>query len=282
MTAERRCPRREDPEAHRKKARPICSTSNEVEIEITDSTSSDSWDDSSSTSSSNVQNDDTGRESVGNAQAGVAANDPVNKEETNSKTKGKKSNIKVRCIGSDSRMSTFPCSCEGEYANIISWAITSTTDETENNFTRGIETKCLDDNRHVSFSSVEVMEFEYALGTGSVSCQGPPVCVSSNLVNKQGYDIDRYEAIRSYSRRHYKDLHLTVLEREDLLLKSGYTEEEIGNADFDGQEIRFQRWKSVDRMAWDGWAARKESVGRTIRKLTNSLVFLKSQVSQFH
>lgn len=123
--------------------------------------------------------------------------------------------------------------------------------------------------KHVLFSTVDVLEFEYSLGSGSVSSRGPPVSLSATLSRKQRFVIDTYEATHSLNRREEDDLLLSVKERKDILEKLGYTENEIEDAANEAKEIRLQRRKSVKTIDWDNWAATKELVGRKIRKLAN-------------
>ncbi len=220
-----------------------------------------------------AENGSVKKECVENKSVGDANKDSIKNKEKKHRTKGKKGSQRIRSKGSETRMSSFSSS-ESDISNITSVTII-TAEETESDYSTGIERRSMGVERHPSFSTVEVMEFQYALGTGSVSSQGPPVCISSTLVHKQSYDIDRYEGLRSNSRREEEDLVLTAVRRKEILLNAGYTEYEIEDADVESTEIRIQRRKSVTSMDWDGWAARKESVSRKIRKLTNTIALFK-------
>jgi len=121
-------------------------------------------------------------------------------------------------------------------------------------------------DRNVSFSSIQVREYNMTLGDHPVSKLGPPVSLDWNYESENVVDLDAYEKARQ-PRRHRRKLKLSYKDREKILLHDrGFSKDEVREAWLSAIEIRKQRretkargalnekmdeaWESANRKFW--------------------------------
>lgn len=81
-------------------------------------------------------------------------------------------------------------------------------------------------SKHVSFATIEIFEFPITLGDSPSVSDGPPLTIGWKPQKITALDLDYFEKFRP-QRRHRRDLILDTSTREDLLLRSGVTFDEI-------------------------------------------------------
>mmetsp|Transcript_23270 Transcript_23270/g.35910 ORF Transcript_23270/g.35910 Transcript_23270/m.35910 type:complete len:265 (-) Transcript_23270:770-1564(-) len=104
-------------------------------------------------------------------------------------------------------------------------------------------------DRNVSFSSIQVREYNMTLGDHPVSKSGPPVALDWNYEREDVVDLDTYEKARQ-PRRHRRKLKLSYKDREKILLHDrGFSKDEVREAWVAAIEIRKQRRETIARGA---------------------------------
>jgi hypothetical protein len=103
-------------------------------------------------------------------------------------------------------------------------------------------------SRNVSFSSLEIKEFNVTLGNHPSASSGPPVRIDwDDELNKRVVDLDEYERDRS-PRRQRKQLKLSYRDRKSLLEQQrGFTTQEVNEAWAEALKIRQQRHETLRR-----------------------------------
>lgn len=121
----------------------------------------------------------------------------------------------------------------------------------------------------VWFDKVVIHEHAYELGDNPSVSEGAPLTIAWDAQDKQTYEIEYYEAYNpSHKRRKSKNgLKLSVSDRAQLLLKSGYPMNEIVGATLQVLECKQSREESIRNMKWDGVNAAIENTTRTLKKV---------------
>jgi hypothetical protein len=104
--------------------------------------------------------------------------------------------------------------------------------------------------RNVSFSSIDIKEFKMTLGDHPSAVSGPPIRIdwSSKPTIESVVSLDEFEQIRKPLRRKRKQLKLTNHQRKEILLnQQGFTQDEINKAWVEAQQIRQQRYETLNR-----------------------------------
>jgi len=109
-------------------------------------------------------------------------------------------------------------------------------------------------DRQVSFSRLEIREFNMTLGNHPSAVSGPPVMLDweSQAQAKRVVDLDEYEKSRN-PRRGRRELKLSYSDRKEVLLsgdgESGgkFSEEEVNSAWAEALQIRKQRQETLQR-----------------------------------
>jgi hypothetical protein len=128
-------------------------------------------------------------------------------------------------------------------------------------------------DRVVSFSQLEIREFNMTLGDHPSATSGPPVMLDwDSQPTQRSVSLDEYEMTRS-PRRKRKQLKLSYKDRKGILEESGaFSPEEVNQAWAEALRIRQQRQETLKRglllMALDDmW----ESVNRKYRRTLESI-----------
>ena len=105
----------------------------------------------------------------------------------------------------------------------------------------------------VRFDSLDIIEFPMELGDNpAVSC-GAPVCLGNKVQSRQRVDLYQYEAWKG-TRRHRDELWMTVPKRAGILLRAGYTINEIADSVEETLAIRKNREESYKNQKWDNFS----------------------------
>jgi hypothetical protein len=98
--------------------------------------------------------------------------------------------------------------------------------------------------KHVSFSELTITEYPMELGDHPSCAHGAPVTIGWEPQGTQTRNLEMYEYTRK-TRRTRKQLHIPVHTRGHLLLRAGYSLQEIGNATMQVQVDRKLRAESL-------------------------------------
>lgn len=131
----------------------------------------------------------------------------------------------------------------------------------------------LNDNRNVSFSSLDIKEFGITLGNHPNSCSGPPIRLDWDTVKaERTMSVDEYEETRD-PRRKRRHLRYSYRHRKGVLEgEQGFTEQEVNEAWTEALKIQQQRQETLKRgllmMAIDDvW----ESTQRKFKRIAESV-----------
>jgi hypothetical protein len=129
--------------------------------------------------------------------------------------------------------------------------------------------------RTVSWSSLEIREFNMTLGDHPSSTSGPPVMLDMKPLTERTMSLDEYERLRS-PRRKRRQLKLSYRDRKGILEQGrGFSTEEVNRAWEEALKIRQQRNETLRRGLLlmtldDAW----ESAQRKYHRLGESIGLL--------
>ena len=103
--------------------------------------------------------------------------------------------------------------------------------------------------RSVSFSSVDIKEFNMTLGDHPSATSGPPVMLDTEPTASRVVSLDDYEELRSHTRRKSRrQLKLSRNDRNGILVhERGFTQEQVNQACIESMKIRLQREETLQR-----------------------------------
>jgi hypothetical protein len=128
-------------------------------------------------------------------------------------------------------------------------------------------------NRNVSFSKLEIHEFDMTLGDHPSAVSGPPIALDYTRGHEENIvDLDEYERSRT-PRRKRRQMKLSYRDRKYILEQDhGFSKEEVNAAWLEALKIRAQRRETVRRglvmMMWDDFS---ESTERKYNRLLSSV-----------
>lgn len=102
--------------------------------------------------------------------------------------------------------------------------------------------------RNVSFTSLEVREYEITLGDHPAVSNGPPIGLSWSYNEAERVDLDLFEATRGPRRSRHQMVMGSNLRRKILRDSAGFSNSEIKNATMEALKIKKSRVKSVSKM----------------------------------
>jgi hypothetical protein len=95
--------------------------------------------------------------------------------------------------------------------------------------------------KKLRFNAIEIIEFPVGLGDNPSVPDGPPVsCCFEGPQRRVTVALELFEEYRP-KRRSRRDLRLCKKRREKLLLRRGYSEEDISRATLEARKARFDR-----------------------------------------
>jgi hypothetical protein len=128
-------------------------------------------------------------------------------------------------------------------------------------------------NRNVSFSKLEIHEFDMTLGDHPSAVSGPPMALDYTRAREVNIvDFDEYERSRT-PRRKRRQMKLSFRDRKYILEQDhGFSKEEVNEAWSEALKIREQRRETLRRglimMMWDDFS---ESTERKYNRLLSSV-----------
>lgn len=128
-------------------------------------------------------------------------------------------------------------------------------------------------DRQVSFSLLEIHEFDMTLGNHPSAVSGPPVMLDwDRQMNERVVNVDEYERSRT-PRRQRRQLKLSLKDRKGILYEGkGFTHEEVRRAWEEALMIRQQRKETLQRgtlltLFDDVWESTCRKYNRTLEYL---------------
>lgn len=100
-------------------------------------------------------------------------------------------------------------------------------------------------SKQVTFGDLTISEFPLELGDNPACSSGAPLTIGWEAQNTAVRNIDLYEYMRGERRHGRKQLTISVSDRAQLLLQSGYDINEIAAATMEVDEIKKQRAESM-------------------------------------
>jgi hypothetical protein len=126
--------------------------------------------------------------------------------------------------------------------------------------------------KKLSWKSLEVIEFPIELGSHPCVSQGAPIEMGGQEISRQIFDLYHYEVLTHCGdvrqKRRAGELRLSAQERASILLRAGYTVNQIVDSTQQATEYRKLRQESLKNETWDQV---NETVGRTARKVMKVL-----------
>jgi hypothetical protein len=121
-------------------------------------------------------------------------------------------------------------------------------------------------SKRLRFGSVEIIALPMELGNHPPS-QGAPVTVGWEPIDTRKTTVDLYEIFREGSRRGKNNLKLELFERAVILLRAGYSIDEIGEATEAAHETMKLRAESSQTQKWEYFQLTASKAGRKIKKI---------------
>lgn len=118
----------------------------------------------------------------------------------------------------------------------------------------------------VSFSTILVHECQLRVGDAPLVSCGVPVALGAKL-GERIVDVDHYERVRRYQRRHGSALLIKKKDRVDRLLAVGFSPEEIYQAALEASIERKRILESRTVQHWDKFNERLELTTRKFSKI---------------
>lgn len=121
----------------------------------------------------------------------------------------------------------------------------------------------------VCFGTVHVVEFPVTIGDNPDVQDGCPIALSPvPIKHHEVIPLQAYERDRNMHREKSRDAwRLSSVQREDRLLKAGFTSKEIQGAATLARQCRIRRGRSYKLLNWDGVHSLVEKTTRGIRKI---------------
>ena len=120
--------------------------------------------------------------------------------------------------------------------------------------------------KKVCFDSIDIFEHANEIGDNPAVTSGVPLTISWECQHYVSWDLDQYEALRG-PRKVKNRLRLPVHERTQLLVKCGYSIEDIITRSLQVREEREARAESIKNKKWDGLHQAIESTTRKFKKV---------------
>lgn len=120
----------------------------------------------------------------------------------------------------------------------------------------------------VSFSNVQVRQYERIMNYNPASAGGPSIGIGWRFLPDDPITLDDYELRRcSKSQRRQGELVMSCVRREKLIRSSGYCDREIASAVRELNRIRYQRRQTVNNLSMQHVEEAVESATRQVKKI---------------
>mmetsp|Transcript_73005 Transcript_73005/g.101533 ORF Transcript_73005/g.101533 Transcript_73005/m.101533 type:complete len:154 (-) Transcript_73005:181-642(-) len=116
--------------------------------------------------------------------------------------------------------------------------------------------------KQVCFGDLEIRSYGIVLGDHPNVSNGAPIQIGWDFHETQIRNLDLYEVMRGERRRGKKQLSIPVQKRGQMLLRAGYTLDEIGSAALEASECRKLRADSLKNQGWESARLVLETTGR--------------------
>lgn len=120
--------------------------------------------------------------------------------------------------------------------------------------------------RNVSFTSLDVREYDMTLGDHPNVSYGPPVTLSWEYSQYDSICLDEYEAIRG-RRRKKQNMRLSYIHRKDMLKQAGFTSDDIKEATKTAKRVQAKRNATKTFLPYYHVEKGIESAGRKMKRV---------------
>jgi hypothetical protein len=125
--------------------------------------------------------------------------------------------------------------------------------------------------KQVSFSELTIAEYPMILGDHPSCSVGPPLQLDWNPQTITTRNLELYEYCRS-ERRQRKQLAIPVQKRTHLLLKGGYSLEEIAESALTVASVKSHRRETIANQGWDRFNIIMETTGKLPKGIMNGVI----------
>lgn len=120
--------------------------------------------------------------------------------------------------------------------------------------------------KRLRFRTLEVIEFPMEIGDNPSVKSGCPVRLGDEVLSRNRVDINQFEAMK-VERRTKNKLRMDAPERSAILIRAGYTVNQIIESCVLANEIKKQREESYSKQPWDNLSYALATPGRRVKKM---------------
>jgi hypothetical protein len=121
--------------------------------------------------------------------------------------------------------------------------------------------------KQVTFGNLTIREYPMEIGDHPSVSAGAPVQIGWEPQETHKRNLDFYEHMRADRRRGRKKLAIPVQKRGQILLRAGYTLEQIGNAAMKAHEDKKLRADTLKHQSWDRANMVLETTGKLPKEI---------------
>jgi hypothetical protein len=123
----------------------------------------------------------------------------------------------------------------------------------------------------VRFGDLTIREYPMVLGEHPCCSSGAPVQIGWEPLSVSTRNMELHEYMRGERRHGKKQLGISVQKRAHLLLRAGYSLEEIGDATLKVEETKKNRADTLKHMKWDRANMMLETTGAFPKGIVNGV-----------
>ena len=119
--------------------------------------------------------------------------------------------------------------------------------------------------KHLRFGNVEILDMPMELGEHPPSQGGPSLTIGWEAESRRSTNVDLYEMCKFGRER--CEFHLSPNERASILLRAGYSTQDIVTACNEAELTLKQREATIKNQKWEFLHVASESAGRKLKKM---------------
>mmetsp|Transcript_23850 Transcript_23850/g.67396 ORF Transcript_23850/g.67396 Transcript_23850/m.67396 type:complete len:152 (-) Transcript_23850:326-781(-) len=129
-------------------------------------------------------------------------------------------------------------------------------------------------HKELRFTNVTIQTYPIQLGDNPACSMGAPIQISWDPINSEIVDVDFYEFYRNKERKSSsKELMMKPEKRGQMLLRLGYSMEEIASAALEADSIRAQRAETLSSsQGWERFGSLLLKTGKLPRGILKGVV----------
>ena len=126
--------------------------------------------------------------------------------------------------------------------------------------------------KSVSFGTITVTDFPIELGDNPACSKGAPIQMGWTAYESHTHNLEIYDFCRQSERKSRRKLIMTFERRNQLLIKAGYTMEEVMDAAMEAAAIQKSRRESLEGQGWERFVTVLESTGKLPRGIMRGVL----------